>query len=122
MYDRTRNPARGFAGGEAGSVGEVVHSDGRALHPKKRYTLQPGERFTLRLPGGGGYHPPWQRDPAAVAEDVRQGYVSAQAAAERYGVVIDPATGAVDHAASVRRRRALALTHRDRIDPPRVRE
>ena len=122
MYDRTRNPAHGFAGGEAGSVGEVVHSDGRALHPKKRYTLQPGERFTLRLPGGGGYHPPWQRDPAAVAEDVRQGYVSAQAAAERYGVVIDPATGAVDHAASVRRRRALALTHRDRIDPPRVRE
>ena len=122
MYDRTRTPARGFAGGEAGSVGEVVHSDGRALHAKRRYTLRPGKRFTLRLPGGGGYHPPWQRDPAAVAEDVRQGYVSVQAAAERYGVVIDSATGAVDDAASGRRRRALALTHSDRIDPPRVRE
>jgi N-methylhydantoinase B len=35
-----------------------------------------------------------------VAEDVRQGYVSAEAAAERYGVVIDPQTFAVDRAAT----------------------
>ena len=107
MYDRTRIPAHGFSGGGAGSVGAVIHSDGRALHPKRRYTLQPGEHVTLRLPGGGGYHPPWQRDPAAVAEDVRQGYVSLRAAAQHYGVVIDAATGAVDHAATARRRRAL---------------
>ena len=119
MYDRTRMPARGFAGGEAGSVGEVVHSDGRALHPKRRYTLQPGERFTLRLPGGGGYHPAWQRDPAAVVEDVRQGYVSIEAAAQRYGVVIDPPTDAVDHAATARRRRALKGSGGDRGDTPR---
>ena len=32
------------------------------------------------------------------------------------------ATGAVDDAATTDRRRALALTHGDRIDPPRVRE
>ena len=48
--------------------------------------------------------------------------MSTQAAAERYGVVIDPATGVVDDAATTDRRRALALTHSDRIDPPRVRE
>ena len=107
MYDRTRIPARGFAGGEAGAAGAVLHSDGRALHPKRRYTLQPGDRFILRLPGGGGYYPPGQRDPAAVAEDVRQGYVSLEAAAQHYGVVIDTATGAVDAAATARRREAL---------------
>lgn len=107
MYDRTRISARGFSGGEAGSLGEVVHSEGHSLHPKRRYTLQPGERVTLRLPGGGGYYPPWQRDLQAVAVDVHQGYVSLEAAAERYGVVIDPATGAVDHSATSLRRGIL---------------
>ena len=107
MYDRTRIAARGLAGGRAGTAGAVLHSDGRTLHPKRRYTLQPGERFTLRLPGGGGYHPPERRDPAAVADDVRQGYVSRAAAEQDYGVVIDAATGAFDAAATARRRQAL---------------
>jgi N-methylhydantoinase B len=35
-----------------------------------------------------------------VREDVRQGYVSVQAAAERYGVVVDAETFAVDQAAT----------------------
>jgi N-methylhydantoinase B/oxoprolinase/acetone carboxylase alpha subunit len=35
-----------------------------------------------------------------VREDVRQGYVTAKAAAERYGVVIEPETFAIDQAAT----------------------
>ncbi len=89
MYDRTRCAARGFAGGGDGAVGQMVLSDGTALHPKRKYLLQPGQQVTLRLPGGGGYGPPFERDPRAVLEDVRQGRVSVEAARREYGVAVD---------------------------------
>ncbi len=38
---------------------------------------------------------------------MRQGYVGVEAAAELYGVVIDPETFAIDRAATERRRGAL---------------
>ena len=41
-----------------------------------------------------------------VAEDVRQGYVSVKAAAEKYGVVVDPRTFALDRAGTERLRAA----------------
>jgi len=41
---------------------------------------------------------------AAVAEDVRQGYVSAEAARAEYGVVVDPVSFAVDEKATQRLR------------------
>ncbi len=89
MYDRTRCAARGFAGGGEGAVGQMVLSDGTPLHPKRKYLLQPGQQVTLRLPGGGGYGPPFERDPQAVLEDVRQGRVSVEAARRDYGVAVD---------------------------------
>ncbi|HNQ95058.1 MAG TPA: hydantoinase B/oxoprolinase family protein [Anaerolineales bacterium] len=88
MYDRTKFAARGFHGGQDGSPGEVIRSDGYRPHPKSRYTIQPGQTVTLRLPGGGGFYSPLERDPVSVLEDVKQGYVSLQAAREKYGVVI----------------------------------
>ena len=51
-------------------------------------TILPGERAANRNPGGGGFGPPFQRDPARVAEDVRNGLVSLQGARLDYGVVI----------------------------------
>ncbi|MDZ7811348.1 MAG: hypothetical protein U5L11_16545 [Arhodomonas sp.] len=36
-------------------------------------------------PSRGGYGDPTKRDRAAVAEDMREGYVSEQAAREHYG-------------------------------------
>jgi N-methylhydantoinase B len=71
--------------------------------------LKPGDAFRLRSGGGGGYGDPLERPIEAVQSDVRQGYVSVEAAAKQYGVVIDPATFAVDRAAtetlrSIRRR------------------
>ena len=36
--------------------------------------------------GGGGHGDPRERDPEAVREDVRDGYVSAEQAREVYGV------------------------------------
>lgn len=44
-----------------------------------------------RLPfsqGGGGYGSPYERDPAAVLNDVRSGLVSEAAAREQYGVIL----------------------------------
>ena len=52
--------------------------------------LPAGTDITLALPGGGGYGPPWRRDPARVLADVRDGYVSLERARADYGVAIDP--------------------------------
>jgi N-methylhydantoinase B len=107
MYDRTETPARGFLGGGDGAPGELFLSDNARPHPKRKYFLQPGQQVTLRLPGGGGFYPPWERDPALVAADVRQGLVSPQSARDNYGVVFDPNNGAVDEVATRKARAQL---------------
>ncbi len=61
----------------------------------------------MRSGGGGGYGPPEERPVASVLEDVRQGYVSADAAKALYGVVVDPETGALDEAATATARAAM---------------
>ena len=96
MYDRTRCAPRGFLGGEDGMRGELFLSDGTVLPPKGRYDLQADQTVTLRIPGGGGYGSPLDRDPEKVLEDVRQQRVSVDAARERYGVVIDSDNWQVD--------------------------
>jgi N-methylhydantoinase B len=63
-------------------------------------SLKKDDAFLIRGGGGGGYGNPLERAIEEVAEDVRQGYVSIKAAAEHYGVVIDPDTLAADRAAS----------------------
>ena len=49
----------------------------------------PGTVVRLEQCGGGGYGDPFDRDPAAVLMDVRNGYVSAEAAEAEYGVAIE---------------------------------
>jgi N-methylhydantoinase B len=68
--------------------------------------LKPGDAFRLRSGGGGGYGSPLERPAQDVREDVRQGYVSVAAAAEHYGVVVDPVTFALDDAATEQLRAA----------------
>jgi N-methylhydantoinase B len=65
--------------------------------------LMPGEAITLAAGGGGGFGPPTERDPARVAHDVQQGYVSDAVAREVYKVVLKD--GEVD-AEATRRLRA----------------
>ncbi len=62
--------------------------------------LKTDDAFLIRGGGGGGYGNPLERAIDEVAEDVRQGYVSIKAAAELYGVVVDPDTLVVDRTAS----------------------
>jgi len=70
--------------------------------------LKKDDAFLIRGGGGGGYGNPLERAIDEVAEDVRQGYVSIKAAAEHYGVVIDPETLAVDRVASEKLRATCA--------------
>jgi len=50
--------------------------------------LKPGDSFTRPSAGGGGFGDPLERDPEAVREDVADGYVSIERAANDYGVVV----------------------------------
>jgi N-methylhydantoinase B len=88
MFDRVVNPARGRAGGGAGATGRVRLASGAELRPKGRQSVPAGERLVLEMPGGGGYGDPRQRAPERVAEDVRNGLVSPEAAREYYGVEV----------------------------------
>jgi N-methylhydantoinase B len=90
-------PAFGVLGGLAGfPVGSWVDHDGEVENfdtPGKvaGHPVEQGAAVVIRSAGGGGYGDPTERDPARVAEDVREGYVSNAAAHQLYGVVLDKA-------------------------------
>jgi N-methylhydantoinase B len=109
VYEHVRVPPRGLFGGAAGAAGRLGLADGRTLPAKAKHWLKPGDRITLRTPGGGGIGDPFTRDPAAVADDVTRGLVSSEAAARDYGVVVD-GRGRVDVAATERLRAGARMT------------
>lgn len=92
MIDRTRYAGTGLAGGRPGAAGEFARAvntgDDVDLPPKTVLTFEPGARVRLNLPGGGGYGDPLERDPQRVFDDVVNGYVSIDAAAMDYGVIV----------------------------------
>lgn len=89
VFDRVKNPPRGRRGGSAGTTGRVHLVSGRELAGKGRQTVPAGDRVVLEMPGGGGLLSSLERDPALVAEDVANGFVSPEAALRDYGVVVD---------------------------------
>ena len=64
------------------------------------YQLRQDGGAVFNTAGGGGWGDPFARDPARVAADVRDGYVSLAAARDQYGVALDPDHLAVDEAAT----------------------
>jgi len=106
LYDRLHHPAPGLQGGLSGAVGTLSSTAPDVeLRAKRRMPLPGGTRVRLEMPGGGGYGPPRERDARQVLEDVRQGYVSVEAAARDYGVVIDPESLEIDETATAERRK-----------------
>lgn len=106
-YDRIDNPPRGREGGKNGVAGEVSLGSGPKLRGKGQQTVPKGDRVLIHMPGGGGLGHPWKRDIAAVANDVKLGFVTPEGAKRDYGVVID-AAGNVDQAATAGLRTAAA--------------
>jgi len=70
-----------------------------------RHMVPAGTAALIATAGGGGWGNPLHRDPKLVRQDVLEGYVSIDAAARDYGVVIDARTLEVDAAATAARRR-----------------
>ncbi len=93
----------GFLGGAEGEVAALrfERHDGAAqdLPSKLPYrAARAGDKFIAVGPCGGGYGDALNRDPAAVLDDVLDGYLSADMARTDYGVVL--AGDAVDAAAT----------------------
>jgi N-methylhydantoinase B len=105
--DRRDHPPYGLDGGEPGAPSSNVIDSGGVVEvlptmPMRASTLQRGDRFTHVAAGGGGFGDPFERDPAAVLEDVLDGKVSVEAARERYGVVISDAAVDVESTHALR--------------------
>lgn len=93
----------GVKGGQPGTRSRktLVSANGsRQALPSKcdGILVVPGDLLVFETWGGGGWGDPLERDPAAVAYDVRAGLVT-PAGARRYGVVAD-ASGAIDATAT----------------------
>ena len=117
--ERTRFRPWGRRGGHPGRQGfaRLREPDGtvRELGKIDVMELHPGEVLEIGTPCGGGFGDPLQRDPARVAADLRNGYVSAAAAHDVYGVAVGPDGRAdADATAALRERlRAERVPMRD---------
>jgi N-methylhydantoinase B len=81
--------------------GSVQRFDSKPGHLQ----LRRGDVLAYSFQGGGGYGDPIRRDPARVARDIHNGFVTPQWASALYGVVMRD--GAVDAEATRARRRAI---------------
>ena len=92
--ERTVTPPFGLAGGQAGGAGAARSSNCPTARrsgstARAASSCRPARCVVMEAPGSGGYGPPAARDPARLAEDLRDGYVSAAAARRDYGDATD---------------------------------
>ena len=103
--ERGKVAPRGVVGGGDAATNRFYYEQADGEHTPPMVSkmvgihINHGQHVRLETPGGGGYGDALSRDPAKVLEDVTQGYVSAQAAQDAYGVVL-AADGSVDQAAT----------------------
>ncbi len=117
--DRRRYPPYGLAGGRAGAPSETYLGDGgdwRLLPTKFTMPLRGGQALRHVMAGAGGYGDPFERDPARVLEDVRNGKVTAEAAEREYGVRLEGLPWRVDDEATRALRRAGRRTAKGPAD------
>ncbi len=69
--------------------------------------LKAGDAYLMQSGGGGGFGNPLERDPERVAHDVREGYVSRDAAHRDYGVIVTD-DGRLSETATAELRKRLA--------------
>jgi N-methylhydantoinase B len=91
LGDRHRTAPWGlFGGGEGAKARTVLIRGGQEaeLGSKEVARLQRGDIVSFRLAGAGGYGDPALRDRAALIEDLKEGFLSREGIARRYGVVL----------------------------------
>ncbi|HEV8584542.1 MAG TPA: hydantoinase B/oxoprolinase family protein [Methylomirabilota bacterium] len=95
LAEKSVLPPFGVCGGAAGATNRFwVRRGGGAVHPSPipgkvgAFPLEPDDVFVMESSGGGGFGDPLERDPARVAADLAQGYVTRAAAEAAYGVVL----------------------------------
>ena len=96
---KTKSAPWGISGGKEGTRNHIVIDPGTAKEQRKGGSynfLEADQVLANNTGGGGGWGNPFERDPHSVAKDVRNGFVSFEAAESDYGVALDPTTFAVD--------------------------
>ena len=109
--DRRDHLPYGLYGGGSGtgSINILHHPDeDEVLMTMISTSMQANERIYHRQAGGGGWGQALERDPKAVARDVKNDKVSLEAARQDYGVVLDKNTLAVDEDATVSLRQKIS--------------
>ena len=119
-YEGALNPPFGLFGGLPGNGGCKYKEriDGTRViyqaHPNPDVFYE-NEHYVTVTTGGGGYGSPLERTTDSVRELVRGGYVSATAAREHFGVVIDAESFEVDEPACEVLRGKMRETESDSI-------
>jgi N-methylhydantoinase B len=88
LGERHSHPGSALAGGEPGSLASTTVLSGNErveMGSKDVRALKRGDVVSFRLNGGAGWGQARERDPDRVADDVAEGYVSAEAAKRVYG-------------------------------------
>ena len=117
--DRAHTYPWGVDGGKYAKTSEktLIRADGseESLPSKvEGVPVSAGDRLLFSTAGGGGLGDPLERPPETIATEVRRGLISAAAAAEEYGVVLED--GVVEETATAERRSEL---RESREEPPK---
>ena len=109
--DRHVFPCWGIFGGKPGALSHsyFIRDGDREEAPSKFVrSMRKDEIFRAEMAGSGGYGDPLERDPEAVADDVRQDKMTPGHAKAEYGVILEPETLALDtgQTTALRKRRA----------------
>lgn len=108
--ERSQCPPWGIAGGGNARSNDFVvkrtpDDPGTSMLKAQWVTVNASTLCVVLTGGGGGYGDAFTRDPNAVAEDARLGYITVAHAREAYGVVLDAKTFALDSTATAELRR-----------------
>ncbi len=98
-----------FAAGVVPTSPDEIGGSLTPLPGVARISLEADDVFAVVATGGGGWGDPLERDPAAVAADVRAGLVTPTAARELYGVVLGSDGGVAEGATGAERDRLRDL-------------
>ncbi|MBI3090646.1 MAG: hydantoinase B/oxoprolinase family protein [Candidatus Tectomicrobia bacterium] len=110
MRGDNSNAPFGLFGGRPGRRGEcrLEQANGEIVEVQANelYTLRRAAQIEFFAAGGGGFGNPLERDLDLVADDLRNGFITPEAAVRDYGAVLN-ADGSLNHAASAARRGQL---------------